>query len=233
MVPGVCLGQIVPPLLSRKCSKQPKMDRKCQKIAFGNVRNNLPWPNIKSNWCQKTSSFQVEWPFAFIAFRSSCSFLALWDVDLKDHGQIMVTRDALFHPYSQFPVTSISLSILEKSGREKNFHPFSREKKFEEGAEPKTKYVRNNFLILENSREISLLDLDLEVFSFHCHFSISISSHFYFTFISRSRSKVIFFSLLLLERGEWDFFFTFHFSIVQNPLSQDTAGKCTLTYWRI
>ena len=54
--------------------------------------------------------------------------------------------------------------------------------------------------ILENSREISLLDL--EAFSFHFHFSISISSHLYFTFISRSRYQVILFSLELLEKSE-------------------------------
>ena len=61
--------------------------------------------------------------------------------------------------------------------------------------------------ILENSREISLLDL--EAFSFHFHFSISISSHLYFTFISRSRYQVILFSLELLEKSEKHFFFTF------------------------
>ena len=46
--------------------------------------------------------------------------------------------------------------------------------------------------ILENSREISLLDLDLEVFSFH--FS-------------------------LLEKSESDFYFTFHFSKRVNQIS--------------
>ena len=49
---------------------------------------------------------------------------------------------------------------------------FKKRLTFEEGAEPKTKYVRNNFKFLENSREISLLDLDLEDFSFHFHFLI-------------------------------------------------------------
>ena len=65
---------------------------------------------------------------------------------------------------------------------------------------------------LENSREISLLDLDLEAFSFHFSFSISIFSHFHFTFHSRSRSKGFFISLLILEMSEPDFHFTLHFS---------------------
>ena len=33
----------------------------------------------------------------------------------------------------------------------------------------------------------------------------------------------VIFSLALLEKSECHFVFTFHFSIVQNPLSQDTA----------
>ena len=64
--------------------------------------------------------------------------------------------------------------------------------------------------------EISLLDLDLEPFSFHFHFSISISSYFYFTFTSWS--QVIFFT-----KRVNGLFFTFHFSIVQKPLSLDTV----------
>ena len=65
---------------------------------------------------------------------------------------------------------------------------------------------------LENSREISLLDLDLDAFSFHFSFSISILSHFHFTFHSRSRSQGFFISLFILEMSEPDFHFTFHFS---------------------
>ena len=66
-------------------------------------------------------------------------------------------------------------------------------------------------------------------------FHFSISKLFHFTFTFRSRFPVIFislsfldlyiksfFSLALLEKSEWHFFFTFYFSIVQNPLSQDT-----------
>ena len=65
---------------------------------------------------------------------------------------------------------------------------------------------------LENSREISFLDLDLEAFSFHFSLSISISRHFHFTFHSRSRSQGICISLFILEMSESDFHFTFHFS---------------------
>ena len=70
--------------------------------------------------------------------------------------------------------------------------------------------------ILENSREISLLDLDLEAFSFHFSLSISISRHFHFTFHSRNewKEKQIHFSFLeksesisdftlFLEKKEW------------------------------
>ena len=53
-------------------------------------------------------------------------------------------------------------------------------------------------------------------------FHFSISSHFHFTFTSRSRFPVFLFHFALLGRSERYFFFTFHFSIVQNPLSQDT-----------
>ena len=65
---------------------------------------------------------------------------------------------------------------------------------------------------LENSREISLLDLDLEANSFHFSLSISILRNFHFTFHSRSRSQGIFISLFILEMSETDFHFTFHFS---------------------
>ena len=76
--------------------------------------------------------------------------------------------------------------------------------------------ILKNFLnseeFLENSREISLLDLDLEAISFHFSFSISILRHFHFTFHSRSRYQGIFISLFILEMSETDFHFTFHFS---------------------
>ena len=55
---------------------------------------------------------------------------------------------------------------------------------------------------------LSLLDLDFQSFSFHFHFSISISSLLISLCTSREKWKI--------------FFFTFHISIVQNPLSQDT-----------
>ena len=73
--------------------------------------------------------------------------------------------------------------------------------------------ILKNFLkFLENSREISLLDLDLEAFSIHFSLSISILRHFHFTFHSRSRYQGIFISLFILEMSETDFHFTFHFS---------------------
>ena len=74
--------------------------------------------------------------------------------------------------------------------------------------------------ILENFFPISLLDLDLKAFSFH--FSLSILSHFHFTFHFRSLSQGIFISLFILKMSEPDFYFTFHFSNFQYPLSQDT-----------
>ena len=64
--------------------------------------------------------------------------------------------------------------------------------------------------------------LDSRDFFWKFHFSISISSHFHFTFTSRSRFPVFLFHFALLGRSERYFFFTFHFSIVQNPLSQNT-----------
>ena len=63
---------------------------------------------------------------------------------------------------------------------------------------------------LENSREISLLDLNLEAISFH--FSFSILRLFHFTFHSRSRSQGIFISLFILEMSERKTKFTFQFS---------------------
>ena len=80
---------------------------------------------------------------------------------------------------------------------------------------------------LENSREISLLNLDLEAFSFHFSFSISILSHFHFTFHSRSRSQGFFISLFILEMSEPDFHFTFHFSdkVKEINLSLFTSRK--------
>ena len=76
---------------------------------------------------------------------------------------------------------------------------------------------------LENSREISLLDLDLEAFSIHFSLSISTLRHSHFTFHSRSRYQGIFISLFILEMSEPDFHFTFHFSNFQYPLSQGPA----------
>ena len=49
--------------------------------------------------------------------------------------------------------------------------------------------------ILENSREISLLDLDLEAFSFHFSLLEKSESDFYFTFHFSKRVKQIFISL--------------------------------------
>ena len=90
--------------------------------------------------------------------------------------------------------------------------------------------------ILENSREISLLDLDLEAFLFHFSFSISILSYFHFTFHSRSRLQGFFISLFILEMSEPDFHFTsrnewsrfsFHFSLLELPIST-LAGHCSI-----
>ena len=82
---------------------------------------------------------------------------------------------------------------------------------------PKQNMNRINFLILEK-------------------FHLSISKLFRFTFTSRSRFSGIFISLSFLDLDLKSFFFTctsrkkwmafllhFHFSIVQNPLSQDTV----------
>ena len=77
--------------------------------------------------------------------------------------------------------------------------------------------------ILENSREISLLDLDLEAISFHFSFSISILRHFSFTSHSWSRYRGILISLFILKMSEPDYHFTFHFSNFQYLLSQDTV----------
>ena len=56
-----------------------------------------------------------------------------------------------------------------------------------------------NFLdsreFLENSREISLLDLDLEAFSFHFSLLEKSESDFHFTFHFSKRVKQIFISL--------------------------------------
>ena len=51
------------------------------------------------------------------------------------------------------------------------------------------------FSILENSREISLLDLDLEAFSFHFSLLEKSESDFYFTFHFSKRVNQIFISL--------------------------------------
>ena len=69
-------------------------------------------------------------------------------------------------------------------------------------------------------------------------FSISISSGFHFAITSRSWFSVIFFTcaswkewmaflfhFVLLRNSERYSFFTFHFLIVQNPLSLDTAAN--------
>ena len=103
--------------------------------------------------------------------------------------------------------------------------------------------------ILENSREISLLDLDLEAFSFHFSLLEKSEWDFYFIFHFSKRVNQIFISLFtsrkewirfsihfsLLENSESDFQFTFHFSKrvnqiftshfsnFQYPLSQDTG----------
>ena len=69
----------------------------------------------------------------------------------------------------------------------------------------RTKYVRNNFEILEKF-----------------HFSISIFSHFYFTFISRS--QVIFFTCNSWK--EWTAFFLY-FSLFDCP-KPTLAGYCFL-----
>ena len=79
--------------------------------------------------------------------------------------------------------------------------------------------LKNFSKFLENSREISLLDLDLEAFSIHFSLSISILRHFHFTFHSRSRYQGIFISLFILEMSEPDFHFTFHFSKWVNQIS--------------
>ena len=101
------------------------------------------------------------------------------------------------------------------------------------------------FWILENSREISLLDLDLEAFSFHFSLLEKSESDFYFTFYFSKRVNQISISLFtsrkewirfsfhfsLLEKSESDFHFTFHFSNFKYPLSQDTGsnfGQMTL-----
>ena len=63
--------------------------------------------------------------------------------------------------------------------------------------------ILKNFLnseeFLENSREISLLDLDLEAFSFHFSFSKRVNQIFSSLFTSRKKWKRFFFSLSLLE----------------------------------
>ena len=78
-----------------------------------------------------------------------------------------------------------------------------------------------NFNSLSRTRSffisLSLLDLDFQSFSFHFHYLISISSHF--------------FSFALLEKSEWHFFLIFHFSNVQDLLSQDTGFCWTLMCW--
>ena len=79
--------------------------------------------------------------------------------------------------------------------------------------------LKNFSKFLENSREISLLDLDLEAFSIHLSLSISILRHFHFTFHSRSRYQGIFISLFILEMSEPNFHFTFHFSKWVNQIS--------------
>ena len=99
--------------------------------------------------------------------------------------------------------------------------------------------IFKKFWILENSREISLLDLDLEAFSFHFSLLEKSESDFYFTFHFSKRVNQIFISLFtsrkewirfsfhfsLLEKSETDFHFTFHFSNFQYPLSQDTLSN--------
>ena len=65
---------------------------------------------------------------------------------------------------------------------------------------------------LENSQEISLLDLDLEAFSFHFSFSKRVNQIFSSLFTSRKKWKRFIFHFSLLEKSEPDFYFTFHFS---------------------
>ena len=57
-----------------------------------------------------------------------------------------------------------------------------------------SKIFKKNW-ILENSREISLLDLDLEAFSFHFSLLEKSESDFHFTFHFSKRMKQIFISL--------------------------------------
>ena len=91
---------------------------------------------------------------------------------------------------------------------------------------------------LENSREISLLDLDLEAFSIH--FSFSISRHFnfileksepYFHFTSHFSKRVnhIFISLFT-SRKKWKGFVFFHFSLLELSIST-LAGHCRGKTW--
>ena len=84
------------------------------------------------------------------------------------------------------------------------------------------------------------------------HFSISISKLFHFTFTSRSRFPVIYISFLdlnlkafvfhcLLEKSEWHFYFTLHFSgevkdifssLFTSRLSK-TNSRRTLRYYQV
>ena len=78
----------------------------------------------------------------------------------------------------------------------------------------RTKYVRNNFEILEK-------------------FHFSISKLFHFNFTSRSWSPVIFISLCT-SREKWkNFFFTLHFLIVQNPLDRRTLISLPLFFRKV
>ena len=77
--------------------------------------------------------------------------------------------------------------------------------------------IFKKFWILENSREISLLDLDLEAFSFHFSLLEKSESDFYFTFHFSKRVNQIFISLFT-SRKEWNRF-SFHFSLLELSIS--------------
>ena len=70
--------------------------------------------------------------------------------------------------------------------------------------------IFKKFWILENSREISLLDLDLEAFSFHFSLLEKSESYFYFTFHFSKRVNQIFISLFTSRKERIKF--SFHFS---------------------
>ena len=144
-----------------------------------------------------------------------CTAVTCESLDSQDFFEISLLdlESFLFHFSKRVIRKKNSPFFLQKKSEIQ--HQVSKQK-FTFGAGPKT-----NVTSWSQSRSffisLSLLDLDFQSFSFHFHYLISISSHF--------------FSFALLEKSEWHFFLIFHFSNVQDLLSQDTGFCWTLMCW--